>query len=226
MNQKGLANLLAVGLVLGVTVVLLSVVIVYQRNVDEQKQVEENINSLPKTVNSQHTNANTSTADTDTTVVVNTDITNTSLTNTSVTDLPDIDVYTDWQTHNGNNFAIQYPSGWSVNEEQVGANGILNATAFYIGNIDYQWNIIEYQNSEGFIDAHIADKLEGLTITKDNIEISGADALKATGSSIDGSVGDYILVFVELLDRVYVISNAALLEPNFEDFYNSFSFAG
>ncbi|MFC1662838.1 hypothetical protein ACFL04_01565 [Patescibacteria group bacterium] len=85
-NQKGLTNLLAIGLILGVTVVLLSAVIVYQQNVDEQKQVEENINSLPETANTQPVNTNISRTDTNTTVNTNTAVTLTGSTTESIDD--------------------------------------------------------------------------------------------------------------------------------------------
>ncbi|MFH0951884.1 MAG: PsbP-related protein [Patescibacteria group bacterium] len=44
-NQKGIANLLAVGLILAVSVVVLASVILYQRSMDEGKQVEANVNA-------------------------------------------------------------------------------------------------------------------------------------------------------------------------------------
>jgi hypothetical protein len=44
MNQKGLANLLAIGLILGITVIILSATIVYQQN---NEKLQENVNAVP-----------------------------------------------------------------------------------------------------------------------------------------------------------------------------------
>jgi len=141
------------------------------------------------------------------------------------------DLTADWQNHTDytNAFAIKYPKGWRKVDFGNGSIGVGPAE---VGE-DVKWAVNIYDPSATTIESIISDmgdQFDDRQEKREDVVIwAGGDNIKATKVTVTTSQysdWQYEAVIFEHYGKIFSISNGAIIDSDFELFYNSFTRLG
>lgn len=137
----------------------------------------------------------------------------------------------DWETVNiGDMYSISYPKGKGWYAEDLGnANAVFGRTV--IKN-DFSWSVRSYQNSPEKMKELIQDmgkQFPDRKVATKNIKLKGvrAKAVTVTTKSVSDWAYEALYIdgkYVGHPDRLFVITNGAVKNPDFRKFYKSIKF--
>ncbi|MBU1203434.1 hypothetical protein KKH39_05320 [Patescibacteria group bacterium] len=134
-----------------------------------------------------------------------------------------------WQTYTNNqyNFSIEYPDDWTVADvDSIGPSLTVGFSPKDLTG-DFQWGINIYNKNEKTVEeliADVGDQFLDRQESRQNIVIGGINAIKATITTdqYDNWNAEYIVF--ENGAYIFTISNGAIPDDNYEQFYNSLVF--
>ncbi|MFH2085943.1 MAG: hypothetical protein ABII21_04135 [bacterium] len=139
-----------------------------------------------------------------------------------------VDKTAGWQIHmdSTNAYSIKYPKGWRKVDFGKGSIGVGPAD---VGE-DVKWALNVYDSSATTIDTIISDmgkqfsdrneKREDIVIYAGGTNIK---AIKVTVTTAQYRDWSYEAVIFESAGKIFSVNNGAIIDPNFELFYNSFT---
>lgn len=150
---------------------------------------------------------------------------NTVVTPVPVVATPTPDPTANWEKYINTalGFSIKYPSSWRL----VGTEKSTEMVGFGPASIeeDVQWAINVYTNKT--VDQLIADmgkQFDDRKVKQEQIEIGSISATKVTVTTPSAETWVSEQILINKNNKIIDISNGAIVDANFEDFYNSFEF--
>jgi len=143
-----------------------------------------------------------------------------------VTPSPTPDVTASWKTYTNTavGFSVKYPSNWRL----VGTETSTDMIGFGPSNVgqDIQWGINIYSGKTA--DQIIAEmgKQFGTDrkVQQEQITVNGLSATKVTVTTPSIPTWIFQQILITSGDKIIALSNGAIIDANFDNFYNSFKF--
>ena len=127
----------------------------------------------------------------------------------------------DWNLYENEAYKVAYPPDWKTKEWETSV-GFAPQDMFE----DVLWGINVFEQGEKTVEEIIANMGKqfetGRSETIENLEVNGLPAIKAIVTTTKYENWEYEQVIIETEDKIYTLSNGAIIDEKFETFYNSF----